>query len=895
MAYINLPVVTDSNVLIQQALTNISANIPGWVPREGNLEVLLLEQFALMAAEAANVASNVPDTIFTYFGSLVGITPNTGASATIKANWTLISTAPSGGYTIPAGTIAGFYYAGAAYQFQTMTDVTIPFNETSMVIEMQAVSTGSVYNIKNIGSLNVYTTYLQLVTPDPQVANILITATAETDATLVRGTDPETTTSFLNRLTAELQLLAPRPITPSDFAAFSQNYAGVYRAFSFDGFNPFTNRLATADANFLTFANSSSAPSGWGVFANGTATPPAISTPGTAGSNYLQFTSTSTVLVNGVSVKTASIQNATSLTVTVGTGSFFSTTISSNNPCLILIEDAVNGNEIALVTAAAAKSGSGAGTSQVLTVGGVGLEFAHNTSATVTQLEGVIVPNVTGLAANSDWYQAACVLQASSATTATEKPYICSIATYVDGTVEVFSSVPQFSDSLYSYTSNPKTIVCNIESTAFDAVLPLAYDSNATSTYANLKPYISSVQSYIAFKTTELNKTHKIYYNSLNEINLDLTPTGILTVSSDDPTASTSNYNFIPDSTFSNFLYTNASLASWNVPAGVTALPNYGVQFNGTGSALGSNLTVQSQIFNLLNISSDVSGTSRTYTLFANIDANYVTSGLSDVIVKIVDASNTSTILATFSPTAAQSSTLVATFTLSAPKDVLVQIVFATGLNAPLGSSVIVSNVGVLSGTYTSLTLPEYEQNGYFWTPGGLYNPNTFNYPRNVTVAPVDSNGLALSASSADGLSDYLAARREVNFTVQTINPSYVPIDVVWSGYVSPGYTSSSVQTDVNNAIRNFLNPATWGGGGNTPAYWDGSANTIRVFDIAGIILNVPGVSSILSVTIRTSYPTNGSFGTSDIVMTGIAPLPLANTITGSLFTNSANAYSGLG
>ena len=84
MAYINLPVVTDSNVLIQQALTNISANIPGWVPREGNLEVLLLEQFALMAAEAANVASNVPDTIFTYFGSLVGITPNTGASATIR-------------------------------------------------------------------------------------------------------------------------------------------------------------------------------------------------------------------------------------------------------------------------------------------------------------------------------------------------------------------------------------------------------------------------------------------------------------------------------------------------------------------------------------------------------------------------------------------------------------------------------------------------------------------------------------------------------------------------------------------------------------------------------------------------------------------------------------------
>ena len=125
MSYINIPIVTDTDVLIQQALFSIAQNVPGWVPREGNLEVLLVEQFAAMAAEAANVASDVPASIFQYFGSLIGITPNAGASAQIQTTWTLVGNAPSGGYAIPSGTIAGFFYGGAAYQFQTLQDETI--------------------------------------------------------------------------------------------------------------------------------------------------------------------------------------------------------------------------------------------------------------------------------------------------------------------------------------------------------------------------------------------------------------------------------------------------------------------------------------------------------------------------------------------------------------------------------------------------------------------------------------------------------------------------------------------------------------------------------------------------------------------------------------------------
>ena len=896
MAYINLPVVTDTNVLVQQALNNLASNIPGWIPREGNLEVLLLEQFAIMASEAATVASNVPDVIFEYFGGLVGITPNTGANATIQTTWTLVSAAGNGGYTIPAGTIAGFFYGGAAYQFQTIADYTIPMNSTTGSIQMQAVSVGSVYNIQNLSQLNVLSTYLQLTTPNPNVVSILITATAATDPTQTLGVDAETSEQFLNRLTAELQLLAPRPITPSDFALFSQNVAGVYRALAFDGFNPFTNRLTTADANLLTAATSSSAPANWGVVGNGTATVPALSTPGTSPANYLQITSTGTALLNNVPFNAAASEGSNTIVINVGTGPTFSnSTISGTNPAFVLIKDSTNGNEIVMVTAASAKAGSGAGATQTLTIASDGTQMAHNTSATATLLQGASLPPVVSLSANADYYQAATVIEAGNATTATDEAYVVSVATYVDGSVEVFSSTNIADSSLHTYTSGTKTIVCNIESANYSSSSALAFDAAVTSTYTNLKPYIVSVQSYVLLNTTQTTKTHKVLYNSLNQVQLALTPTGSLTISSDDPTATTSSYNFIPDATFSDYLYTNGSSASWTNPAGTTILPNYGVQYLGTGSANGSNITVASQIFNLSSVPLDTMATTRQYTLFANVDASYTTnSTYSDIFVEVVDVA-TNTVLATLTPTQAIAGTLVSTFTLSAPKDVQVKIIFGTGLKVPPGESVIVANVGVLSGTYIVSTLPEYEQDNYFWTPGGLYDPNTFNYPRNVTVAPVDVNGLSVGPVISDTVADYLQARREVNFTVQTITPSYVPIDVQWGGYVSAGYTAADVQASANAAIREFLNPATWAGGSNTPPYWDGSQTTVRVMDIAGIIASVPGISSISSVQIRTSYPLNGSFGTSDIALNGVAPLPIANSLVGVLFTNSQNAYSGLG
>jgi uncharacterized phage protein gp47/JayE len=52
------------------------------------------------------------------------------------------------------------------------------------------------------------------------------------------GIDAEEDEDYLNRLSLQLQLLAPRPIVPSDFAAIALDIPGVGRALAIDGYNP---------------------------------------------------------------------------------------------------------------------------------------------------------------------------------------------------------------------------------------------------------------------------------------------------------------------------------------------------------------------------------------------------------------------------------------------------------------------------------------------------------------------------------------------------------------------------------------------------------------------------------------------------------------------------------
>ncbi|MCA1781990.1 MAG: baseplate J/gp47 family protein [Dermatophilaceae bacterium] len=223
--YIDFPLVTDENELAVEALEFLTESIPGWVPREGHLEVWMIEVWARMLSENRIVAAQVPREIFRYFGqSLLGLMSNEAAAATALTQWTMIDSA---GYTIPLGTVVGYRIAGdELVPFETVEDVVIsPGSLTASDVLIQAVEEGS-------ASSGLGPTGLELV--DALAFVDTVTSSAPSSG----GVDAEDEQSYLDRLTAELRLLTPRPILPQDFAVLARRVSQVARAVGIDLYDP---------------------------------------------------------------------------------------------------------------------------------------------------------------------------------------------------------------------------------------------------------------------------------------------------------------------------------------------------------------------------------------------------------------------------------------------------------------------------------------------------------------------------------------------------------------------------------------------------------------------------------------------------------------------------------
>jgi hypothetical protein len=61
----------------------------------------------------------------------------------------------------------------------------------------------------------------------------------------------------------------------------------------------------------------------------------------------------------------------------------------------------------------------------------------------------------------------------------------------------------------------------------------------------------------------------------------------------------------------------------------------------------------------------------------------------------------------------------------------------------------------------------------------------------------------------------------------------------------------------------------------------------VRIYDIASVIGGITGIANVVSVQIAT---TGGTLAKNDIQLVGIAPLPVANTVTGSITPSSIDS-----
>jgi Baseplate J-like protein len=241
--YIQLPIQTNSVNLLELATNYLANRIPGWRVQEAELDYIMLQTQAMLAAELATIASDVPAAIFRYFGStLMDMPPEEATVASTSSTWTAIDDA---GYAVPIGTTVGIPSAdGSFVAFTTANEVIIPPGSTSTAIG-EVILTASEAGAAGSG-LGNEGTVVQLVDPLDWVDTIILAGMT------IGGVDEELDDVYLDRLRAELQLMSPRPILPQDFAVLARERPGVFRATAIDMYNPQHNLLTANEASIET-------------------------------------------------------------------------------------------------------------------------------------------------------------------------------------------------------------------------------------------------------------------------------------------------------------------------------------------------------------------------------------------------------------------------------------------------------------------------------------------------------------------------------------------------------------------------------------------------------------------------------------------------------------------
>jgi len=255
--YISLGLDVDQDVIVGNALDYLIDNIPNYEAHEGQLDVWLVRVLARMVSETALVASQVPPLIFSYFGrSVLGIPSTEAARARASSTWTIRDAL---GHTIPAGTVVAYPVSSElSVLFSVENPVVVPPGFTTTAdgeVTLVAVEEGAAGNGLAPGVVDLVDAYAWVDQ---------ITVTTVTSG----GADAESESTYLDRLAAELRLLAGRPIKPDDFATLALRKPGVARAKAIDLYNPSTNTYDNPRMVSVAVADSEGNPVSSGVRAD---------------------------------------------------------------------------------------------------------------------------------------------------------------------------------------------------------------------------------------------------------------------------------------------------------------------------------------------------------------------------------------------------------------------------------------------------------------------------------------------------------------------------------------------------------------------------------------------------------------------------------------------------
>jgi hypothetical protein len=215
-----------SSDIFMDALERARQELPEWEPREGQIELVLLEALAFEIYQTISAINRLPNSMTEILLKLFGIERQSGIYPAAE----VLITAYDGDETrvVPAGT--RMFYSdntGTLLVFQTNEDVTLNDGlvdgKATGAVAITGTNAAETYNGLSIG------TSLTLLSPTAFIASIVLTQAVSDGATA------ETDSDYFNRGMLRLNRLTEALVRPEQFNNYVlEQFGDVKRAFAVD-------------------------------------------------------------------------------------------------------------------------------------------------------------------------------------------------------------------------------------------------------------------------------------------------------------------------------------------------------------------------------------------------------------------------------------------------------------------------------------------------------------------------------------------------------------------------------------------------------------------------------------------------------------------------------------
>lgn len=241
-AYVDLRIydVPDQDI-IRTAIANTQLNLPGWVPREGNTEVVVIESLALEIAEAIVAINRLPGAVLQALLLLAGVDRDFGAAPVASAT---IYFGDLLGHTVPGGTRV-FLRLGDGSTVTFLVEppglIVLPGADAGVVSLIGDTFTDAANGI-------VAGNRLEMADPLPFVER------AELLTDVADGRDPETDEQWRDRGVQRLSRLSDALVIPRHFQAAALERPEVAAALAIDLYDPATGPSPGSNPGHITVA-----------------------------------------------------------------------------------------------------------------------------------------------------------------------------------------------------------------------------------------------------------------------------------------------------------------------------------------------------------------------------------------------------------------------------------------------------------------------------------------------------------------------------------------------------------------------------------------------------------------------------------------------------------------